>query len=159
MAKAVAVRRQPGRGRAAGDRRDGGSRARRAATCSCAASSGGARRRAARSRASASRSTALDGLTLDGALGSTGVTAARPDRPRVVVFFVVLFASARSRSRASTSAGSSSGSAGCCREPKGPGLFILIPIVDRMVTRRPAHDHAQHPAAGSDHEGQRARCA
>ena len=41
--------------------------------------------------------------------------------------------SRRSRWRGSTSAGSSSGSAGCCPEPKGPGLFFLIPVVDRMV--------------------------
>ena len=40
--------------------------------------------------------------------------------------------------------------------PKGPGLFFLIPIVDRMVQDRPADDHAQRAAAGSDHEGQRA---
>ena len=40
-------------------------------------------------------------------------------------------------------------------EPKGPGLFVLIPIVDKMVQGRPAHDHPQHPAARGDHQGQR----
>ena len=40
--------------------------------------------------------------------------------------------------------------------PKGPGLFLLIPVIDRMVKRRPPDDHAERAAAGSDHEGQRA---
>ncbi len=43
--------------------------------------------------------------------------------------------------------------------PKGPGLIFLIPIVDKMVRGRPADDHADDPAAGSDHQGQRARRA
>ena len=40
-------------------------------------------------------------------------------------------------------------------KPKGPGLIILIPIIDRMVKvslRTVVHDV---PAAGRDHEGQR----
>ena len=41
-------------------------------------------------------------------------------------------------------------------EPKGPGLFILIPIVDQMVKVDLRTITLQHPAAGSDHEGQRA---
>ena len=44
-------------------------------------------------------------------------------------------------------------------EPKGPGLFILIPIVDRMVKVDLRTITLNDPAAGGDHEGQRARPA
>ena len=40
--------------------------------------------------------------------------------------------------------------------PKGPGLFLLIPIVDKHGPGRPAHGHAGRPAAGRHHQGQRA---
>ena len=39
----------------------------------------------------------------------------------------------RSASPASTSAASSSVSAGCAHRPRVPGLFLLIPIIDKMV--------------------------
>ena len=38
---------------------------------------------------------------------------------------------------------------------QGPGLILLIPIVDRMVQRRPAHDHHGRAAAGRHHARQR----
>ena len=42
---------------------------------------------------------------------------------------------------------------------EGPGPLLPDPVRRPGDLRRPAHDHAEHPAAGSDHEGQRRRCA
>ena len=42
-------------------------------------------------------------------------------------------------------------------QPKGPGLFILIPVDRPDGEGRPPHGDTQRAAAGGDHEGQRAR--
>ena len=84
------------------------------------------------------------------------MTAASSSIVVVVALLVACSWRRRSRSSASTSAASSSGSGGCFPEPKGPGLVHPDPDRRPGDQGRPAHDHADDPAAGGDHEGQRA---
>ena len=46
--------------------------------------------------------------------------------------------------------------AGWKSPPKGLDLFLLIPIIDKMVRVDLQNGDAERPAAGGDHEGQRA---
>ena len=38
---------------------------------------------------------------------------------------------------------------------RGPGLIILIPILEQMTKVNPPHDHHEHPIAEDHHKGQR----
>ena len=109
-------------------------------------------------RASTSRSRASSGLELDGA-------SRRPEANRTlmtvalivvaVVFVLVLFLLVGDQGRARVRARDRLPPRPAAARAEGAGPLPADPDRRPDGQGRPAHDHAQHPAAGSDHKGQR----